>query len=151
MGLGRLLTRSTRYTATDTVTGASATYVVVDGLAPDFVSPGTYRGVMSIPGAWRASVLLSDLLGQFPWDCYREYAGQPARSGVTVGVPFGRKTMKNHDPACPCGGVWRRLLLRGGGATGPWRCVVRAAGVLRPACLAGCGGVARKIGAPTCE
>lgn len=77
MGLGRLLTRSTRYTATDTVTGASQTFVVLDNLGPDFVNSGTYRGALAIPGAWRASVLLSDLLGQIPWDAYREYGGQP--------------------------------------------------------------------------
>jgi HK97 family phage portal protein len=77
MGLGRLLTRSTRYTATDTVTGASATYVVLDNLAPDFISSGSYRGAMSIPGAWRAAVLLSDLLGQVPWHAYRQFAGRP--------------------------------------------------------------------------
>lgn len=78
MGLGRLLqTRSTRYTATDTVTGASQTYTIIDNLGPDFISPGTYRGGMSIPGAWRASVLLSDLLGQVPWDAYRQPIGQP--------------------------------------------------------------------------
>jgi HK97 family phage portal protein len=77
VGLGRLFTRSTRITATDTLTGVSQNYTIIDNIAPDFVNPGTYRGVMSIPGAWRASVLLSDLLGQFPWDCYREYAGQP--------------------------------------------------------------------------
>jgi HK97 family phage portal protein len=77
VGLGRLLTRSTRYTATDTVTGASQSFVVVDNLGPDFVNPGTYRGGMSVPGAWRASVLLSDLLGQVPWDAYREFGGEP--------------------------------------------------------------------------
>jgi HK97 family phage portal protein len=32
---------------------------------------------MGIPGAWRAAVLLSDLLGLIPWDGYREYAGKP--------------------------------------------------------------------------
>lgn len=82
MGLGRLLTRSTRYTATDTVTGASQSYVVIDNLGPEFVNPGTYRGGMSVPGAWRASVLLSDLLGQVPWDAYREYAGAPEEKMV---------------------------------------------------------------------
>jgi len=82
MGLGRLLTRSTRYTATDTVTGASQSYVVLDNLAPDFVGPGSYRGGLSIPGAWRASVLLSDLLGQVPWDAYREYVGSPEEKMV---------------------------------------------------------------------
>jgi len=77
MGLGRLFTRSTRITATDTVSGVSQSYMIIDNLGPDFVNPGTYRGAMGIPGAWRASVLLSDLLGQFPWDGYREYADRP--------------------------------------------------------------------------
>jgi len=77
MGLGRLLTRSTVYTATDTVTGAMATYTITDGLSPDFISGGTYRGAMGVPGAWRASILLSDLLGQVPWNAYRQFIGQP--------------------------------------------------------------------------
>lgn len=76
MGLGRLFTRSTQYTATDTVTGATATYTVLDNLAPDWPSAG-YRGAMGIPGAWRAAVLLSDLLGEVPWDGYRQPLGQP--------------------------------------------------------------------------
>lgn len=74
--------RSTRYTATDTVSGASTSYVVLDNLAPDFVNAGTYRGALSIPGAWRASILLSDLLGQVPWDAYRELAGKPEEKMV---------------------------------------------------------------------
>lgn len=77
MGLGRLLTRSTRYTATDTVSGVSQNFTIIDNVGPDFISPGTYRGAMGIPGAWRAAVLLSDLIGQIPWDAYREFAGQP--------------------------------------------------------------------------
>lgn len=78
MGLGRLLqTRSTKITVTDTVSGVSQNYTIIDNLGPDFVNPGTYRGGMSIPGAWRASILLSDLLGMVPWDAYREYAGEP--------------------------------------------------------------------------
>lgn len=77
MGLGRLFaggdeTRSTRYTVTDTVTGQLATYTVVDNLAPDWPSSDAYRGGMSIPGAWRAAMLLSDLLGSVPYDAYRK-------------------------------------------------------------------------------
>lgn len=77
MGLGRLLTRSTQYTATDTVTGATAVFTVVDGLAPDFANVGSYRQGMTIPGAWRASTLLSGLIGLLPWDAYRQFAGRP--------------------------------------------------------------------------
>lgn len=77
MGLGRLFTRSTVYTATDTLTAATATYTVIDNLGPDWPSSDPYRGAMGIPGAWRASVMLSDLLGQVPWNAYREYADRP--------------------------------------------------------------------------
>jgi HK97 family phage portal protein len=74
MGLGRLLTRSTVVTASDTVTGALSTFTIVDNLAPDWAT-ASYRGGMGIPGAWRAAVLLSDLLGQVPWDAFRQPVG----------------------------------------------------------------------------
>lgn len=74
MGLGRLLTRSTEITAKDTVTGATAVFTIMDSLGPEFVNPGTYQQAMTIPGAWRASLLLSDLLGQVPWNAYRRLA-----------------------------------------------------------------------------
>jgi HK97 family phage portal protein len=77
MGLGRLLTRSTQYTATDTVTGATATFTVLDNLSPQFATIGTYQAGMTIPGAWRAAILLSDLLGEVPWNGYRQPIGQP--------------------------------------------------------------------------
>jgi HK97 family phage portal protein len=77
MGLGRLLeTRSTVINTTDTVTGATATFTIIDNLGPDYQMMGPWRGAMSIPGAWRASVLLSDLLGQVPWEAWREPAGE---------------------------------------------------------------------------
>jgi HK97 family phage portal protein len=77
MGLGRLLTRSTQYTATDTVTGATATYTVLDNLVPQYANIGTYQAGMTIPGAWRAATLLSDLLGQVPWNAYRQPVSLP--------------------------------------------------------------------------
>ncbi|HEY9413358.1 MAG TPA: phage portal protein, partial [Pseudonocardia sp.] len=78
MGLGKMLARSTRISVTDTVTGASGTYTVVDNLGPDWPTGGaTYRGGMTIPGAWRAANLIADLLGGMPWDAYRRRAGQP--------------------------------------------------------------------------
>jgi HK97 family phage portal protein len=77
MGLGRLLhARSTRITSTDTVTGASQTFTITDNLVPNWAS-GSYRGGMSIPAAHRAAVLLSGLLGQAPWDAFRQPIGQP--------------------------------------------------------------------------
>ena len=32
---------------------------------------GPYKGAMSVPGCWRAALLLSDLIGNFPLDAYR--------------------------------------------------------------------------------
>ena len=75
MGLADLFTRSTSYVATDTETGVSQTFYVDGNLAPDW-SYGAYQGAMSLPGAWRASTLISDVLGSLPWAVYRERAGR---------------------------------------------------------------------------
>lgn len=76
MGIGKLL-RSQSYTVTDSVSGATATYTVRDGIGPDWASFDGYRGGMTIPGAWRAANLLADLIGAMPWDAYRSYGGAP--------------------------------------------------------------------------
>lgn len=70
MGLAELFTRDTKYVATDTSTGQSQTFTVYGDLAPDWGS-AEYGGGMGLPGAWRASILLSDLLGGVPWHAYR--------------------------------------------------------------------------------
>jgi len=72
----KVLTRSTEITTTDTATGQTFSFSVVDNIAPDWASSSTYAG-MTIPGAWRASNLIADLLGQIPWDAYREYGDAP--------------------------------------------------------------------------
>lgn len=77
MGFAELFNRSTRYTATDTDSGLSQTFTIVDNLRPDW-NHGEYSGAMGIPGAWRASILLSDLLGVVPWNGYRDRSGRPA-------------------------------------------------------------------------
>lgn len=77
MGLARLFHRDVKYAVTDTDSGQSQTFTIVDGLAPDW-STGDYRGAMGVPGAWRGANLLADLLGSVPWHAYRERAGRPA-------------------------------------------------------------------------
>lgn len=79
MGLGKLLVRadqaearSVTYTATDSVTGQSQSWIVYDGIAPSWSSTTSYGVAPKVPGAWRASLLLSDLLGQVPWHSYRK-------------------------------------------------------------------------------
>jgi HK97 family phage portal protein len=78
MGLGRLFeTRSTRYTVADTITGATTTFTVIDGLSPSWASSSAYRGAMTIPAGWRGAVLLSSLLGEVPWHAYRSLGSSP--------------------------------------------------------------------------
>jgi HK97 family phage portal protein len=76
MGLGSLFTRDVKYTATDTDTGLMQSWVV-DGLSPDWAT-GEYQGALALPGAWRASLLLSGLLGGVPWHAYRTRGDQVA-------------------------------------------------------------------------
>ena len=77
MGFARLLHRDVKYSATDTTTGQSQTWTVVDDISPSWSSAG-YSGGMGIPGAWRASILLADLVGSVPWHAYRERGDRPA-------------------------------------------------------------------------
>ncbi|MEV6306474.1 phage portal protein [Actinoplanes sp. NPDC051861] len=79
--LGDLMTRAVgghtvRYDVTDTVTGDMQTFTLVDGLSPDWGS-GDYRGGLSIPGAARATTIISDIIGALPWDAYRQIGNRP--------------------------------------------------------------------------
>ncbi|MGE3414187.1 MAG: phage portal protein [Dehalococcoidia bacterium] len=75
MGFAELFTRDTKYTATDTSTGQSQTFTIIDNLAPDWDN-APYRGGMGIPGAWRCALLLSDLLASVPWHARRTRNGR---------------------------------------------------------------------------
>lgn len=79
MGLGSLLTRPAppREGGMRTA-GSSLETILLDfrnryGLTPWQTS--TYQGFMSVPGAWRASVMLSDLFAQMPFHSYRQVEG----------------------------------------------------------------------------
>lgn len=86
MGLANLFTRDVKYSATDTGTGESQSWVVVDNLAPDW-SSCEYQGGMGVPGAWRASLLVSDLLAAVPWKAYRTH-GAVSDEEITPTPPF---------------------------------------------------------------
>lgn len=86
MGLGRLFTRDLQYKVTDTATGMTANYTVVDSIAPDWGNVD-YQGGMGLPGAWRASLLLADLLGGVPWSAYRT-RGDAVAQEVTPTPPL---------------------------------------------------------------
>lgn len=75
MGLGKLLQR-TRHDDTEQRAAGSNFEIVIDG-TPINAPASLYRGGMSIPGAWRCALLLSDLIGQVPWHAFRERAGNP--------------------------------------------------------------------------
>jgi HK97 family phage portal protein len=86
MGLGKLFgappaqTRSVpsggvRYDVFDLATEAQIeSFNVYGGVAPDW-PVSAYRNGMSIPGAWRASLLLSGLLASTPWHAFRKPVG----------------------------------------------------------------------------
>jgi len=78
MGLGEIFTRDIKITQQDTVSGASRHDTIVigpGGAYPSWGGSGPYRGVLQIAAAWRASMLLADLLGRLPWDEYRKAPG----------------------------------------------------------------------------
>ena len=76
MGLGQIFTRDLKIDQTDTLTGEHVTDIIVQGPFgagyPEWTGVGPYQGCLQISAAWRASMLLSDLLGRLPWDEYRD-------------------------------------------------------------------------------
>lgn len=75
MGLGKLFARSVTQPEENRSAGAGF-QVIIDNTPVNFPT-SIYRGGMSVPGAWRAAMLISDLLGSVPWDAYRKRAGRP--------------------------------------------------------------------------
>jgi hypothetical protein len=79
VGLGALLTRNLVYDVTNTQSGATDTYTIVTdggpGMYPDW-SAGAYRGLLGIPAADQAMMLIAGLLGRVPWCGYRKVAGK---------------------------------------------------------------------------
>lgn len=77
MGLGKLFAKPAA--AAPAETRAITEFAIIDGqqVFGSELASSAYRGGMSIPGAWRAAVLLSDLLGLVPWHALRERAGNP--------------------------------------------------------------------------
>ncbi|HET6291012.1 MAG TPA: phage portal protein [Amycolatopsis sp.] len=76
MGLGKMLRPRGSQTQHNRYAG-SGFDLIIDG-TPGGVSGlsqiQVYRGAMSIPGAWRAAILISDLLGGVQWDAFDEDA-----------------------------------------------------------------------------
>lgn len=84
-------TAGVRYDVSDIATGAVLqSFDVGYGVGPNWpASP--YRNGMSIPGAWRASLVISDMLGAVPWHAYRKPLpgdADPAPRLVEPGPPL---------------------------------------------------------------
>jgi HK97 family phage portal protein len=76
MGLGSLLHRASSsinvsVQTTDSMGAvlSSDVYTITDGLIPSWAA-AHYHGAMQLPGAWRACLIASDLLGSLPWYAY---------------------------------------------------------------------------------
>lgn len=107
MGLGRLLTRHAQRTGQEVRNAGSTFEMLLAKGSQDGQFPGnTYRGAMSIPAAWRASLILSDILGGVPWDAYR-------RTGPKVLEVIDPKPPLLEQPNPPDTGVttWSSLAL----------------------------------------
>lgn len=80
MGFGKLLTRPGKLAdlaeaAEHNRAAGAAFQVIIDGHPIN--DPGSiYSGGMSLPGAWRAVLMISDALGSVPWDLWREDRGE---------------------------------------------------------------------------
>lgn len=80
MGFAELFARPGRFAVEPVQARAITEFAIVDGqqVFGSDAGAGEYSGGMGLPGAWRCSILLSDLLGGVPWHAYR------TRSGVEV-------------------------------------------------------------------
>lgn len=78
MGLGKLFPKPPAFVDHERAAGAGFE-VIIDGVNANWPMTA-YRGGMSIPAAWRASLLLSDMLGSVPWEARRRRAGKPVET-----------------------------------------------------------------------
>lgn len=85
-GAGRWLNRDRIYTVTDTNDSSMLETYTVAGpplLGPDWATGDQcYRGLMTIPAAWRGMRLISDLVGGMPWHAYRDGRGATAAARI---------------------------------------------------------------------
>lgn len=77
MGLGRMLTRALTPNHAGAGVAGHLDFPAPMGTSPRGWSSAPYGGAMGLPAAWRAAVLLSDLLGSVPWHAYREQGDGP--------------------------------------------------------------------------
>jgi len=74
MGFGQLL-RNITVTQTDSVSGQTLMETIVTGPGAYYESGGgarEFRGLLGVPAAWRATQLITDVIGGIPWHAYEE-------------------------------------------------------------------------------
>jgi len=77
VGLGKLLARRPAPPAQEV--RAITEFAIINGeqvFGSELERASVYRQGMSIPGAWRAAVMLSDLIGALPWHAFRVRTGR---------------------------------------------------------------------------
>lgn len=77
MGFGELL-RNITVTQTDSVSGQTLTETIVTGPGAYYESGGAareFRGLLGVPAAWRATQLITDVIGGIPWHAYEAQPG----------------------------------------------------------------------------
>lgn len=75
MGLGKLFTRGRRGDDVENRYAGSTFMTIIDGV--EVGNPlQAYRGAMSIPGAWRSSLLIADILASVPWNAHRQWGDE---------------------------------------------------------------------------
>jgi HK97 family phage portal protein len=116
MALGRLLTRRGRRDQHERAAGAGF-QVVIDG-QPVNHPMSLYRGGMGIPGAWRSSLIIADLLGSVPWDAWREVDGLPAEKVMPRPMLLEQPSVE--DERMTTFSSWGLDLVWHGNAVGIW-------------------------------
>ena len=115
--LGRLLTRQQR--PRPEKSRSITEFAIINGeqvFGSEVGRSGSYRGAMGIPGAWRAAVMLSDLLGGVPWHAFRSRAGR--RMEMVQPTPLLLEQPNPPDPRIVTFSGWALDLVWEGNAVG---------------------------------
>lgn len=78
MGLGKLFPAPDKRPAESRMAGEHF-FSILDGASWEGNTLRSYRGGMSIPGAWKAVLLISNLIAHLPWNAYRQRGGNPTQ------------------------------------------------------------------------
>lgn len=123
MGLGRLLhLRNLVITQTDTLTGESMSSTIVTGPGPGGSWPETgwggqqswYPG-LGLPSAWRCTQLLTDVIGNLPWQAF---GGAEDAAVLRTPTPTLLANPAGRDTAVTTFSAWALDLIWNGNAVG---------------------------------